>query len=169
MGPSDEGDEGKGRHEDRWRHDPNSRACICGRDQWFEDQAGEGSRGGSYDGCMRSNQKTRKFQAGRHAQHEVEEEACHRGKEGHQPFHRGTLRLQGQASIEDCQSPCHEETQGGIELRMLEIPKNVLNLFPGRAGESHQEFWWAVPLSSKCQLYKARHGCLVLFSTAETK
>merc|ERR1712166_1398495 len=61
-----------------------------------------------------------------HAQHEVEEEGRQRGKEGHQPIHQGTLRLQGQAGIQDGQVLCNEETQVGAQLRECwECPRTL--------------------------------------------
>merc|ERR1712139_54360 len=62
------------------------------------------------------DQEERKLQTRRHVEFEVEEEACHPSKEGHQSIHQGALRLQGQASFEDCEGTCHEEVEGGFEL-----------------------------------------------------
>ena len=37
-------------------------------------------------------------------------------KEGHQSIHQGALRLQGQTSLQDSDSTCHQEVEGGFEL-----------------------------------------------------
>merc|ERR1712071_750978 len=98
--------------------------CICGRVKWLEEQ------------------EERKLQTCRHVELEVEEEGCLCSKEGHQSFHQGTLRLQGQASVEDGEGIGHEEIEGGLEL--------IFQMFC-----TSRKLWWAVPLSFLCNpLYR---------------
>ena len=52
---------------------------------------------------------------------EVEEEARNSGKEGHQPIHQGTLRVQSQACLKDREGTCHEEAEGGFEFNFQMI------------------------------------------------
>merc|ERR1712100_674418 len=108
--------------------------CICGRDQRFEEQAGEGCCRCSFRCGLRRDQEERKLQARRHVELEVEEEARHSSEEGHQPIHEGALRLQGKASIKDGEGTCHEEIEGGFELNF--------QMF-----RTSSKLWWAVSLS----------------------
>merc|ERR1712100_623455 len=114
--------------------------CICGRDQRFEEQAGEGCRRCSFRCCLRLDQEERKLQARRHVELEVEEEARHPSKEGHQSIHQGALRLQGQASLKDREGTCHEEIEGGFELNFPMI-------------RTSSKLWWAVSLSFQQPMY----------------
>merc|ERR1719329_1893564 len=112
---SDESDEGRS-HEVGRCNDADSGTCICCRDQWIEDKAGQGSCLGPHGCCLRPDQEERKLQVGRHAQHEVEEEASKSSQERHQPFHQGTLRVQGKTCLQNREGVCNEEVEGGIEL-----------------------------------------------------
>merc|ERR1712137_585308 len=61
---------------------------------------------------------------------------------GNQSIHQGALRVQGQASLKDCEGPCHEEVEGGIELNFQMI-------------STFRKLWWAVSSSfSRNPLYR---------------
>merc|ERR1712139_548814 len=53
-----------------------------------------------------------RLQARRHAEHEAEEQASNEGTQGHQPFHQGAVRFQGEACLEDGEVLRNEEAQG---------------------------------------------------------
>merc|ERR1712118_332061 len=55
-------------------------------------------------------------------------QAGNEGTQGHQPFHQGALRFQGEACLEDRTLPCPEEAQGDA-LRRVQAQVMV-----GRAG-----------------------------------
>merc|ERR1711937_942088 len=131
-GSSHEGHEGNG-HEVR-SADTVAGDCICGRDQRFEEQAGERCCGVSFRCGLRGDQEEWQLQACRHVELEVEEEGSHPSKEGHQSIHQGALRLQGQASLQDGEGTCYEEVEGGLELNFQMISTYV-------------KLWWAVSSS----------------------
>merc|ERR1711988_33473 len=80
-------------------------------------------RGGRSDvgSCGRSNEKDRLIQDRRHAESEVEIKACDTSAEGREPVHERTLRLQGQAGIEDSEGTSDEEAEGACELSMYRL------------------------------------------------
>merc|ERR1712028_142074 len=47
---------------------------------------------------------------------EAQEEASSRSSQGNQPLHQGAMRVQGQASFQDCARLAHEEVQGDDQL-----------------------------------------------------
>merc|ERR1711918_151781 len=50
---------------------------------------------------------------------EAQEEASSPCSQGHQPFHQGAMRVQGQASLQDCPCLAHEEVEGDDQLSRL--------------------------------------------------
>merc|ERR1712187_1082216 len=95
MGEGDEGDEGCCQG-----YDGNCRVRRCRRDDWLEDKRREGSRGGHRGGCCRR----------------IEEECSDTSQEGRKPIHKGTMRVQSQASFQDRQGIANEEVQGDDQL-----------------------------------------------------
>merc|ERR1712093_877105 len=77
-------------------------------------------------------EEKRHFQVGRRLEHEVEEEACPSCPQGCQPIHKRAMRLQGQASVQDCPMFANEEVQGDGQLSV----------------SSFCSLQWAVPLGS---------------------
>merc|ERR1712070_126168 len=98
---------------------------------------------GTYGSGMRPDQEEWKLQVGWYAQHEAEEEASDPSEEGRQPLHQRALRLQGQASLQNCEGVRNEEAQGVIELSLV---------FESYC--RHEEFWWAVS-SNSWELYRS--------------
>merc|ERR1739848_375452 len=52
-------------------------------------------------------------------EHEAQEEAGKACPQGSEPFHKGALRLQGQASKQDCSCSANKEAQGDDQLNCL--------------------------------------------------
>merc|ERR1719284_670907 len=88
------------------------RVPVGGRDHRIEDERCE-ERRGCLDGCGRgAGEEVWVLQARRHAEHEAEEQAGNQGTPGHQPFHQGAMRFQGEACLEDGEVLRDEEAQG---------------------------------------------------------
>merc|ERR1711879_268520 len=114
MGESDEGDEGE--HEGESRDDGKCSIQLCGRDDRLEIEGREGCDGGYDVVGSRAAKEERQLQAGRCVEHEAQEEASTACTQGRQPVHKGAMRLQGQASVEDCASATNEEVEGDDQL-----------------------------------------------------
>ena len=56
---------------------------------------------------------------------EVEEEGCQSSQEGHQPFHQGTLRVQGKTCLQNREGVRNEEVEGVIELSISGVGFNM--------------------------------------------
>merc|ERR1711879_1107660 len=80
------------------------------------DEGCEGRGGGHYDVGSRGAEEEWLLQACWCAEHEVEEEARGCCPQGREPFHEGTLRLQGEASVKDRKGVSDEEAQGDDQL-----------------------------------------------------
>merc|ERR1711971_532697 len=83
----------------------------------IEAEEREGCRRGLHVGGGNSGEKEWKVQGRRHAQFEVEGEACTPGTQGCEPFHQGALCVQSEASLEDREGLRHEEVEGCNQLR----------------------------------------------------
>merc|ERR1712216_927878 len=107
-----EGDEG---HEGRRCYDCHSSFwCSC-RKVRIEEQGCEGCRHHIHGvGCFRVEEEWL-IQVRWLPELEAEEEACHPCSQGCQPFHQGAMRVQSEASLQDC--PCfgNEEVEGDGE------------------------------------------------------
>merc|ERR1712146_586679 len=83
---------------------------------WLEVEGSEGCDGGPDRACSGGAKEDRVLQARRRVEHEAEEEASDTCPQGRESVHEGTLRLQGQACVEDREGPADEEAQGDDQL-----------------------------------------------------
>jgi len=112
--PGYEGNESQSR-----RHDSIWRIQRSSRNGRFEAQAGQRRDGGPDRSCRKAAEVCWLVQVCWRIELEAEEETCKGSKEGREPIHQGALRLQGEASVSDCPSIAHEETQGDDQLIRL--------------------------------------------------
>merc|ERR1712107_553373 len=70
------------------------------------------------------------------AQPEAQEKTSDASQERGEPIHKGTMRLQSQASVEDCQGIANEEIQGDGQLEAF--CSEVASLTSGCGGRTHQ-------------------------------
>merc|ERR1712187_235054 len=101
---SHESDDSRESRKGRQSYDGNSCIQVGGGIDWPKGEGREGSNGG-LDGC-----------GSKCAEFEAEAEACDTRTERRESIHKGTLRLQGQASIQDGEGASHEKAQGAREL-----------------------------------------------------
>merc|ERR1719281_1706275 len=93
-----EGNEGRWREEDRSQgHDGNSSLQLCGLQHRLEGEGREGCRGELHVGCSTAAEEERVLQVRRRVELEAKEEGRDGSSQGHQPFHQGAMRLQGEA------------------------------------------------------------------------
>merc|ERR1712066_171989 len=86
------------------------------RDNWLEVEGREGCDGGAHRARRGGAEKEWLLQTRWRVEHEAEEEASDTCAQGCQPVHKGTLRLQGQACVEDSEGLSDEEAQGDDQL-----------------------------------------------------
>merc|ERR1712007_282299 len=97
-------------------HDGNPGIQLCCRDDRLEVEGCEGCDGGPHRARSGGAEEDWLLQTRWRAEHEAEEEASYPCPQGRQPVHQGTLRLQGQACVEDREGPPDEEAQGNDQL-----------------------------------------------------
>merc|ERR1711897_100077 len=111
-----EGDEGNEGGEHR-RHDRDAGLRLRRRDLWPEDERREGRDRGHCHRRGRSVEEKWFFQARWRVEPETQEETCPTCSQGCEPIHQGAVRVQGEASEQDCQGSPNEEAEGDDQLR----------------------------------------------------
>merc|ERR1712146_552570 len=89
------------------------------RDDRPEGQGREGHHGGHRRRCRRRIEEEWFLQTRGCAQTEAQEEASDASQERGEPIHKGTMRLQSQACVEDRQGIANEEVEGDGQLGSL--------------------------------------------------
>merc|ERR1712023_302945 len=102
---STEGDEGRSQGYDGKRS-----VQRCSRDDRPEGQGREGHHGGHRRRCRWRVEEEWFLQTRGCAQPEAQEEAGDASQERGEPIHKGTMRLQSQACVEDRQGIANEKT-----------------------------------------------------------
>merc|ERR1711879_602127 len=98
----------------------------------------EGCRGGHRRDCRRRVEEKWFLQTRGCVELEAQEEACDASQERCEPIHERTMRLQSQASVQDCQGIAHEKIKGDGELKRF--ASELVSLSSGRGGRTHQAF-----------------------------
>merc|ERR1711953_874438 len=133
---SHESHEGSERCQGRKGHDGNSRLQVRGRIHWFESEGRKGNYGGLGGRGSRSVEKDWLLQDCRCAELEAQVETCDACAQGRQPIHERALRLQSQASIQDCEGTSDEKAESLGELMVCALCGNCkevrLELFRSR-------------------------------------
>merc|ERR1711941_119307 len=98
-----------------------------------------GHHGGHRSGGRRRVEEEWFLQARGCAQSEAQEEASDTSQERGEPIHKGTMRLQSQASVEDRAGIANEKVEGDGELESLCSEAASLTL--GCGGRARQAFY----------------------------
>merc|ERR1712151_1014132 len=102
-----------------------------------EGEGREGCHGGHRCGCCGRVEEEWFFQTCGIAELEAQEEASDASQEGSQSIHEGTMRVQGQASVEDRQGTANEEVAGDDQL-IRALCSEVVSLISDRGGRTRQ-------------------------------
>merc|ERR1712019_145550 len=122
------------------RYDGKCSVQRCSRDDGPEGEGCERRHGGHRSGCRRGVEEEWRLQTRRCAEPEAQEEASDASQERGEPLHKGTMRLQSQACVEDRQGVANEEVQGDGELESHCCEMVSL----GRGGRTRQAYYESV-------------------------